>query len=88
VGAGVHLALLALALGPAPLAAVATPLLLVVALPGAFVDVSAEMLHPGPVGSVALALAGSVVNGAAYAGALALARWVARRRSGGQGASR
>lgn len=85
-GAGVHLALLAAAFGPEPLRAIATPLLFVVALPGLFVDVSAEVLRPGPAGSVALALAASAVNGGAYAGLVAIARAVSRRRARGEGA--
>lgn len=65
VGAVVHAVLLAL--GLSGVFDAATWLLLVFALPGAVVDISAEMIHPSQTGGVILAGVATLVNGGAYA---------------------
>ena len=65
IGALVHLGLLGLSLSG--LFDFATFLLLIFALPGALVDISTEMIHPGQTGSILLVTIASVLNGLAYA---------------------
>lgn len=75
VGAAVHLILLGLASIEFVAADLSALLLLVFALPGALVDISAEMVHPSKLGAAALVALATVVNGAAYvAGAALIAR--------------
>jgi hypothetical protein len=70
VGAIVHAVLLGLSLFG--VFDMATWLLLVFALPGAMVDMSAEMIHPSRMGGVVLAVVATVVNGGVYA----LGAWI------------
>ncbi len=81
VGAVVHLGLLGLAFGPSGYAALAAGLMLLAALPAAIVDVSAEVLHPSGIGTVAIVALATTVNGAFYVGIAALVRWLDARRS-------
>jgi multisubunit Na+/H+ antiporter MnhE subunit len=75
VGAAVHLILLGFASFELLASDLAAILLFVFALPGALVDVSAEVIHPSKLGSAALVAVATAVNGAAYAaGAALLAR--------------
>lgn len=64
-GALVHLGLLGLSLSG--LFDSATFLLLIFALPGALVDISAEMIRPSQTGSILLVTVATVLNGLAYA---------------------
>lgn len=64
VGVIVHAALLGL--GLSGLFDFATWLLLVFALPGALIDMTAEMIHPSRMGGILLAVIASIVNGGAY----------------------
>ncbi len=83
IGALLHVGLLALSFYGGPLATPATLALLLLALPGALVDMSAEVLHPGRLGTVGLVLVGSVLTGLTYAGLWALVLgWRRRARSG------
>jgi hypothetical protein len=78
-GAVVHALLLALAMHPSINSDLARQLLLVVALPGLVVDMSAEMIHPSEWGGFALAGIASLVNGIAYATAVfVVLKWRAR----------
>lgn len=80
VGVLVHLVLLAFAHVGGALQPLATLLWLVLALPGALVDMSAEVLHPSKLGTVALVVAASVLNGSVYAAGVALySRFAARK---------
>lgn len=73
VGALVHAMLLASSLSG--VFDMATWLLLVFALPGAIIDISAEMIHPSQTGGIVLAVVASLVNGGAYA----LGAWIVFR---------
>lgn len=73
IGAIVHAVLLGLSLIASPFSDMATFLLLVFALPGAIVDMSAEILHPSLWGGVLLAIVATIVNGGAYV----LGAWIA-----------
>jgi hypothetical protein len=66
IGALVHAVLLALSLTSSAFSHPATVLLLVIALPGAMVDMSSEMLHPSKLGGFLLAIVGTMVNGGVY----------------------
>lgn len=81
VGFGVHALLLALSLSEQ--FGMTTYLLLVVAFPGALVDVSSEMIHPSQLEGMLIATLASAVNGAAYAlGAFFVLKIRERRNSG------
>lgn len=83
IGALLHAGLLWLSFYGGPLATPATLALLLLALPGALVDMSAEVLHPGRLGTVGLILVGSALTGLTYAGLWALiGRLRQRARSG------
>ncbi len=66
IGALVHALLLGVSLTASVLSDAATWLLLVFALPGAIVDMSAEMMHPSQWGGVWLTIVATIVNGGAY----------------------
>jgi len=73
IGATIHAVLLGLSLTASGFSDMATFLLLIFALPGAIVDMSAEVLHPTLWGSVLLAIVATMVNGGAYM----LGAWIA-----------
>lgn len=79
VGFLLHAVLLAAAYFAGPLKTVATLLLLILALPGALIDMSAEVLHPRGIAIAALVLVACLVNGLAYAGLTALVLRLRRR---------
>jgi hypothetical protein len=76
IGAFLHVVFLSLS----QLSDAATLFLLVFALPGLMVDMSAEMIHPTPIGGVLLAIVATGVNGCAYALGAWLIRLVKLRR--------
>ena len=81
IGALVHAFLLVLAMHPSINSELARLLLLVVALPGLVVDMSAEMIHPSEWGGFALAGIASLVNGLAYAMVVfVVLKWRARSK--------
>ncbi len=65
-GALLHAVLLGLSLTASGLSNGPTSLLLIFALPGAIVDMSAEIFHPSQWGGFFLAIVATVVNGGAY----------------------
>jgi hypothetical protein len=80
LGVLVHVGLLALAYFGGALKPLSTLLWLVLALPGAIVDMTAEVLPPSPLTAGVLVVVASLVNGLAYAGVVALvARLTARK---------
>lgn len=76
VGVLVHVLLLALSSWAGPLAPLFTWAWLVLTLPGALIDMTAEVLHPSGIVAGALVVVASVVNGLAYAVLAAL--WTRR----------
>lgn len=76
VGVLVHVLLLAVSFWAGPLAPWVTWAWLVLAFPGALIDMTAEVLHPSGMAAGALVVVASVVNGLAYAAVAAL--WTRR----------
>ena len=82
IGVFLHVLLLALSSWAGPLSLLFTWAWLVLTLPGALIDMTAEVLHPAGIAAGALVVVASLANGLAYAALAALwTRWVTRRPS-------
>jgi hypothetical protein len=79
IGFAVHGILLALAFLTPSLNAPATLALLIVALPGAIIDISAEMTKPKGVFLVLWVILACCVNGAAYLAVAKAGSWLKQR---------
>lgn len=79
IGFAIHGILLALAFLAPSLNAPATLALLIVALPGAIIDISAEVTKPKGVFLVLWVILACCVNGAAYLAVAKAGSWLAQR---------